>query len=349
MDTSHAHTSYHGIRIFQTQHSVLGTSVVEALQKKFEKQTEGKFANLKLSERAFEEFADGDIKTNNATSVADCDCFIIAQMRNDKSLKYTDFMETCFLTDALLGGRANKVTVIFPQMPGARQDKRKAAREAIHFSTLIKMLRAAGVGRIVTLELHNPATVGYDPHHFENVDMVNFMIKHIERNLKLDWSKTKFGAPDTNAANYVSRYADHFGCDIVILNKQRSLKGESKHTHVIGDPSGYDIVLVDDMFDSVGTMNGGAEALRKKGSLDLYAVGVHPILTRNWLDNLKAANFKQILLTDSCLLRPELLTLPEVTVIHVNKLIAGVIDNLHNGKSLTEYIKGDHQDWVATQ
>jgi len=348
MNTNHSHTTYHGIRIFQTQYSVLGTSVAEALHEKFKEQTEGKFADLKLSERFFEEFADGDIKTNNATSVADCDCFIIAQMRNDKGLKYTDFIETCFLTDALLAGRASKVTVIFPQMPGARQDKRKAPRESIHFSTLIRMLRAAGVDRIVTLELHNPSTVGYDPHHFENVDVVNFMIKHIERNLKLDWTRTKFGAPDTNAANYVSRYAEHFGCDIVIINKQRSLKGESKHTHVIGDVKDYNVVLVDDMFDSVGTMNGGATALREKGALDLYAAGVHPILTRDWYENLKRANFKKILLTDSCILRPELFKLPEVTVIPVNKIIAGVIDNLHNGKSLTEYVKGDHQDWIPS-
>jgi ribose-phosphate pyrophosphokinase len=340
MSTGHKNLNYHQLMIFSLHHDLrFAQGIADILEGKMQKENPFPGRIVTLGQTNHVVFGDGDFKTHQKQSVADADVYIIARCRKGEALRSKDLLETMQLAFSLKQGRANRVTVIFPQMPYTRQDKEKEEREVILFPWLVGILQASGINYITTFEIHNKATVGKDPWGIKNMQTQDFLRQHIRRELNLDWSKVKFVAPDTNAAGYVKDFADHFGSEIVIVNKRRASDGKSEALQIVGDINGYDALIVDDIFDSCGTIVGAAEKMLEAGAHKLYVAGTHFVLTRDWEKNLKRGLFEKIIATDTCIIPSELLKISGVKVLSVKKMIAGVIDNLHNGKSITEFSK----------
>jgi ribose-phosphate pyrophosphokinase len=301
-----------------------------------------KLLKTKLSPVFYKTFSNGEFLVHHAESVRDRDVYIISQPRfGDKENLAYDLDECESLILALKQGEPSRVTVVMPSLPYARQDKSSNHREPVLSQKIPMRLQMAGAYRLVVLKLHNPSS--YNAHAL-TIPMVDvntdaLILKHI-RSKKFDLKKFKIAAPDLGAAPSCRKLAQQLGIpgNIVIINKFRDPKkaNHSETTEVIGDPKGYNIIIPDDMADTCGTAVKALATLKANGAKDVYFVATHAVLSGNAINNLNEAPFSGVWLTDSCLSEEACKKIKKLEIISTAKLIAQVIDNLHNGNSVTE-------------
>jgi len=340
MDGNIKYLNPHKLIIFGLQHDIpYAQSIAAHLEKKLQENHPSKQKHVILGSAKYMMFGDGDFKKHQKHSVAGAHVYIVARCRKGELHRSNDIFETFQLAYSLKQGRAEKVSIIFPQMPYARQDKEKEEREIVGFSLFVDLLKASGADYVATFGIHNPASIAADPLFIKNIQMQDFLIKHIKREFKFDWSRVKVVAPDTNAANTAQKYADALGAaGIVILTKGRSEDGTSEPLQVVGDIEGYHALLIDDMIDSGGTTTDAGEIMLKQGALSVDAVTAHFILTRNWKKNFEKGVFDRIIGTDTCIIPDSLSEVRGTKVLSAKRMIAGVIHNLHNNESITDFV-----------
>lgn len=301
-----------------------------------------KLLKTKLAPSVYKTFSNGEFLTHQAESVRDRDVYIISQPRfGDKEKLSYDLDECESLIFALKQGEPSRITVIMPCLPYARQDKSSNQREPVLSQKVPMRLQMAGAYRLVVLKLHNPSS--YNAHAL-TIPMVDvntdaLIVKHI-RSKNFNLKKFKIAAPDSGAVPSCRKLAQQLGIpgNIVIINKFRDPKkvNYSEITEVIGDPKGYSIIIPDDMADTCGTAVKALGTLKANGAKDIYFVAAHAVLSGDAVNNLNKAPFAGIWFTDSCLSEEARLKIKKLEIISAAKLIAQVIDNLHNGNSVTE-------------
>jgi ribose-phosphate pyrophosphokinase len=202
-------------------------------------------------------------------------------------------------------------------------------------------LQVAGANRIVVLQLHNPSSYNAHPSTIPmvNVDTNDLLIQHI-RSKKFDLNKFKIVAPDLGAAPSCRKLAQKLGIpgNIIVINKFRDPKktNHNEVMEVIGDPKGYHCIIPDDMADTCGTAVKCLDTLKANGAGDVYFFSTHAVLSGGAVDRLNNADFKSVWFTDTCIDENSRKSIKNLEIIPVSKLIAQVIDNLHNGDSVTE-------------
>lgn len=300
-----------------------------------------KLLKNKLAPSVFKAFKDGSFLVHHTDSVRDRDVYIILQPRfgNKETLAY-DLDECESLVYSLKQGEPTRITVVIPCLPYARQDKSSNHREPILSQKIPMRLQMAGAHRLVVLHLHNPSSYNAHPLTIPMVDVnVNeLLIKHI-RSKKFDLNKFKIVAPDLGAAPFARKLAQQLGIpgNIVIINKYRDPKraNNSEIMEVIGDPKGYNCIIPDDMADTCGTAIKCLKTLKENGAKDVYFTATHAVLSGNAVEDLNNAPFSGIWFTDSCISEEDKKKIKKLEIISTAKLIAKIIDNLHNGKSVT--------------
>ena len=305
----------------------------------------GKVAKLlktKLSPIVYREFKNGEFIVHHAESVRDRDVYLIFQPRfgNKENLSY-DLDECESLVFSLSQGEPSRITVVMPSLPYARQDKPSNHREPVLAQKIPMRLQMAGAHRLVVLRLHNPSSYNAHPHTIPMVDVStnDLLVEHI-RSKKFDLNKFKIVSPDLGAAPSCRKLAQKLGIpgNIVIINKFRDPKKISHNEvmEVIGDPKGFNCIIPDDIADTCGTAVKSFKALKEAGAKDVYFAATHAILSNDAVDNLNSVAFTGVWFTDSCLAEENKNKIKNLEVIGTAKLLAKVIDNLHNGDSVTE-------------
>ncbi|MFH1201027.1 MAG: ribose-phosphate diphosphokinase [bacterium] len=301
-----------------------------------------KLLKTQLAPCSYKTFSNGEFLIHHIESVRDRDIYIISQPRfGDKEKLAYDLDECESLILALKQGEPSRVTVIMPCLPYARQDKSSNHREPVLSQKVPMRLQMAGADRIVILKSHNPS--GYNAHTMVipmlDVNTDALLLKHI-RSKNLNLKKFKIAAPDLGAAPSCRKLAQQLGIpgNIVIINKFRDPKkvNHNEIMEVIGDPKKYNIIMPDDMADTCGTAIKALKTLKENGALDVYFTATHAILSGDAIANLNNAPFSGIWFTDSCLSKEARFKIKKLEVISTAKLIAQIIDNLHNGDSVTE-------------
>jgi ribose-phosphate pyrophosphokinase len=268
--------------------------------------------------------------------------YVISQPRfGDKEKLSYDLDECESLVFALKQGEPSRITVIMPCLPYARQDKASNHREPVLSQKVPMRLQTVGAYRIVVVKMHNPSSYNAHPLTIPmvDVDTIDLILNHI-RSKNFDLKKFKIVAPDLGAAPFARKLAQQLGIpgNIVIINKFRDPK-KSNHNEVmevIGDPKGFNCIMPDDMADTCGTAVKCLKTLKENGALDTYFVATHAILSGEAIDSLNEAPFSGVWFTDTCLSEENSKKIKRLEVISTAKLIAQVIDNLHNGNSVTE-------------
>ena len=204
----------------------------------------------------------------------------------------------------------------------------------------VPRLQMAGANRLVVLRLHNPSSYNAHPATIPivDVDTNDLLLKHI-RTKKFDLKKFKIVAPDLGAAPSCRKLAQQLGIpgNIVIINKFRDPKktNNSEVMEVIGDPSGFNCIMPDDIADTCGTAVKSLKTLKENGALDVYFAATHATLSGDAVENLNKAPFAGVWFTDSCI-EGDKGKIKNLEIISTAKLIAQIIDNLHNGESVTQ-------------
>ena len=296
----------------------------------------------KLAPSVFKVFKDGSFLVHHTESVRDRDVYIIIQPRFGSKENLSFDLDECeSLILALRQGEPSRVTVVMPCLPYARQDKSSNHREPVLSQKVPMRLQMAGAHRLVVLKLHNPSSYNAHPLTIPMVDVNTdtLLLNHI-RSKKFDLSKFKVVAPDLGAAPSVRKLSQQLGIpeNIVMINKFRDPKttNQSEVMEVIGDIKGYNAIMPDDIADTCGTAIKALQTLKENGAKDVYFAATHAVLSDDAVENLNKADFTGIWFTDSCLSNENRKKIKKLDVISTSKLIAQVVDNLHNGKSVTQ-------------
>ncbi len=301
-----------------------------------------KFLKTKLSPSAYKVFVDGEFIVHHTESIRDRDVYLIMQPRfGDKEKLSFDLDECESMVFALKQGGPSRVTVVMPCMPYARQDKPSNRREPVLVQKIPMRLQMAGANRLVILRLHNPSSYNAHPLAIPIVDINvdELLLKQI-RAKKFDLKKFKIVAPDLGAAPSCRRLAQQLGIpeNIIIINKVRDPKRANYNEvmEVIGEAKGYNCIIPDDMADTCGTAVKSLLALKENGAKDVYLTATHAILSGDAVKNLNSVPFSGIWFTDSCIREEDRKKIKKLEIIPTGKLLAKIIDNLHNGDSVTE-------------
>ena len=301
-----------------------------------------KLLKTKLAPCSYKSFQNGEFIVHHAESVRDRDVYIIFQPRfGNKEILAYDLDECESLVYALKQGEPSRITVVMPCMPYARQDKPSNHREPVLSKKVPMRLQMAGAYRIVVLRLHNPSSYNAHPLTIPMVDINTneLLIQHI-RSKHFDLKKFKIVAPDLGAAPSCRKLAQQLGIpeNMIIINKFRDPKkaNHNEVMEVIGDSKDFNCIIPDDIADTCGTAVKCLKTLKENGAKDVYFTATHAVLSDDAVKNLNDAPFSGVWFTDSCLSEENRKKIKRLKIISTAKLIAQVIDNLHNGNSVTE-------------
>ncbi|WP_334082292.1 ribose-phosphate pyrophosphokinase [Helicobacter typhlonius] len=284
-----------------------------------------KFLDVSLSKASINRFSDGEISVRIDESVRGKDIFIIQPIcapTND------NLMELLIITDALKRSGANSINAVIPYFGYARQDRKASPRVPISARLVANLIEQSGVHHVITMDLHAGQIQGF----FDiPVDNLYGLIVFADYLRTKSFENPIIASPDIGGVARARYFADKMGMDLVIVDKKREKANESEVMNIIGDVSGKDVILVDDMIDTAGTMCKAADALKERGAKSVMALGTHPVLSGLALERIAKSSLDEVVVTNSIPLRN---SHPKIKVLNVAPLFAEVIRRIYHNESV---------------
>jgi ribose-phosphate pyrophosphokinase len=294
-----------------------------------------------LADMTLRTFANGEVYCRYEESVRGADVFIVQPTcgNTDTGLSANDaLMELMVMVDAAVGGSAHRVIAVTPWYGYSRQDKKSAPREPISARLVARMLEAAGIDRILTMDLHQGQIQGFFQKPCDHMTAM-FMLTQYFSDLGLE--DLVVVAPDAGRVKLNKRFASKIGADLAILNKDRPAQQVAEISYVIGDVAGKTALLVDDIIDTAGTLKAAARAVYDAGARRVYAAATHGIFSGNAWENLAAAGLEQIVVTDTIPLPPG--APDNVRVLSCADLLTSSIRQIFTDGSVSDVFGGENQ------
>ena len=271
-----------------------------------------------------QKFSDGEIGVEYLESIRGQFVFLF-----QSTFAPTDnLMELLLMIDAAKRASAYKVIAVIPYYGYARQDRKDKPRVAIGSKLVANMIVAAGADRIITMDLHAPQIQGYFDIPVDHLDASAIYIPYIE---DLNLSNLTFAAPDVGSANRIREIASYFEVDMVICDKHRRRANEIASMVVIGDVTNRNIVLIDDIVDTGGTLCKSAGLLIEKGASSVRAFCTHPVLSNNAYENIENSVLEELVVCDTIPIKKQV---DKIKVLSVADLFAITIRNAFENKSI---------------
>jgi ribose-phosphate pyrophosphokinase len=283
-----------------------------------------------LSQAHVKTFANGEVYCRYEESVRGADVFIVQPTCGNAAESMT--------TNAAVGGSAHRVIAVTPWYGYSRQDKKSAPREPISARLVARMLEAAGIDRILTMDLHSGQIQGFFQKPCDHMTAL-FMLTQYFDDLGLD--DLVVVAPDAGRVKLNKQFASKLGADLAILNKERPAQQVAEISYVIGDVRDKTALLVDDMIGTAGTLAAAARAVRDAGAKRIYAAATHGNFSGNAWQNLIDADFERIVVTDTITLPPG--APDHVVVLSCADLLTNSIRQIFTDGSVSDVFGGENQ------
>jgi ribose-phosphate pyrophosphokinase len=296
---------------------------------------------VELSDVELKTFANGEVYCRYKESVRGADVFIVQPTCTNEAagLSANDaLMELLEMTDAAVGGSAHRVIAVTPWYGYSRQDKKSAPREPISARLVARMLEAAGIDRILTMDLHSGQIQGFFQKPCDHMTAL-FMLTQYFADLALE--DLVVVSPDVGRVKLNKQFAAKIGADLAILNKERPAQQVAEITYVIGDVADKTALLVDDMIGTAGTLAAAAQAVRDAGARRVYAAATHGNFSGKAWENLAAAGFEQVVVTDTIPLPPG--APDNVRVLSCADLLTNSIRQIFTDGSVSDVFGGENQ------
>jgi ribose-phosphate pyrophosphokinase len=278
-----------------------------------------------LGKISIQRFSDGEIQPVFLESIRGDYVFLVQSTFSPSD----NLMELLLMIDAARRASAYKIIAVIPYYGYARQDRKDKPRVAIGSKLVANLLTAAGADRVITMDLHAPQIQGYFDIPVDHLDSSAIFIPYIQ-NLKLE--NLTFAAPDVGSANRIREMASYFNVEMVICDKHRKRANEISSMVVIGDVTDRDIVLIDDICDTAGTLTKAAKLLKEKGARSVRALCTHPVLSGNAYNNIENSVLEELVVCDTIPLRGQS---SKLKVLSVAELFAIAIKNAYENQSIT--------------
>ena len=289
--------------------------LAEAIAKKF---------GEPLGKVNIQRFSDGEIGVEFQESIRGQFVFLI-----QSTFAPTDnLMELLLMIDAAKRASAYKVIAVIPYYGYARQDRKDRPRVAIGSKLVANMLTAAGADRVVTMDLHAPQIQGYFDIPVDHLDSSAIFIPYIE---SLNLENLTFAAPDVGSANRIREVATYFECEMVICDKHRKRANEIASMVLIGDVADRDVVLIDDICDTGGTLAKSAGLIKEKGAKSVRAFCTHPVLSGKAYENIQNSVLEELVVCDTIPVKP---LCSKIRVVSTAELFAIAIRNALENRSI---------------
>jgi ribose-phosphate pyrophosphokinase len=288
-------------------------------------QTVCEHLDVPLGKAKVEQFSDGEISVQISESVRGRDVFIIQPTSRPVN---DNLMELLVMTDALKRSSANSITAIMPYFGYARQDRKAAPRVPITAKLVANLIETSGVDRLVTIDLHAGQIQGFFDKPVDNLYGSILFVDYVKaKNLP----NPIVASPDIGGVARARHFAEKLGLDLVIVDKKREKANVSEVMNIIGDVEGRDVIMIDDMVDTAGTMVKAAEVLKKRGATSVMACATHAVLSGPAHDRLRKGELDELIITDSIPLREEN---EKITVLSTAPLFAEVIRRVYHNESV---------------
>ncbi|MFK7831897.1 MAG: ribose-phosphate pyrophosphokinase [Winogradskyella sp.] len=280
---------------------------------------------VKLGKVITSTYSDGEFQPSYEESIRGTRVFIIGSTHPGPK----NLMEMLLMIDAAKRASARHVTAVLPYFGWARQDRKDKPRVPIAAKLVAKMLEAAGATRIITMDLHADQIQGFFEKPVDHLFASTIFLPYL-KSLNLD--NLTIASPDMGGSKRAYAYSKALQSDVVICYKQREKANVISHMELIGDVTGKNVVLVDDMVDTAGTLTKAADLMMERGALSVRAICTHPILSGSAYDKLEASKLEELIVTNSIPLKQES---KKLRVLSCANLFAEVMYNVHHNESIS--------------
>jgi ribose-phosphate pyrophosphokinase len=273
----------------------------------------------------FSRYSDGEFQPSFEETVRGVRIFIVGSTHPSSE----NLMEMLLILDAAKRASARHITAVMPYFGWARQDRKDKPRVPIGAKLIAKLLESAGATRIITMDLHADQIQGFFEKPVDHLYASTIFLPHIVDSLKL--SNLTIASPDMGGSKRAYAYSKFLGSDVVICYKQREKANIISHMELIGNVEGKNVILVDDMVDTAGTLTKAADLMKERGAVSVRAICTHALLSGDAYDKIEKSQLEELIVTDSI---PPKVSHPKVKVLSCAPLFADVMKNVHFNQSI---------------
>ena len=284
------------------------------------------FYGLPLGDKTTQRFMDGEMQPVINESVRGCKVFFIQSTFSPPE----NLLELLLLIDAAKRASAGYITAVIPYFGYARQDRKDKPRVPISAKLIATLLEAAGANRVMVMDFHADQIQGFFDIPVDHLKSEAIFIPWLRKNIPMD--NVIFASPDVGGVKRARSYAKYFARDLVICDKERKRANEVESMTIIGDVEGADVILVDDIIDTAGTMCRAADLIMEKGAKSVKAICAHPVLSGKAYENVEKSSIEKIIVCDTIPLKKES---KKIEVLSTAKLFARAIRNIHENRSIS--------------
>ena len=270
-------------------------------------------------------YSDGEFQPSYEESIRGTRIFVIASTNPGPE----NLMELLLMLDAAKRASARHITAVIPYFGWARQDRKDKPRVPIAAKLVAKMLETAGATRIITMDLHADQIQGFFEKPVDHMFASTIFLPYLQ-SLNLD--NLTIASPDMGGSKRAYAYSKALASDVVICYKQRAKANVISHMELIGDVTGKNVVLVDDMVDTAGTLTKAADLMMERGALSVRAICTHPILSGNAYERIENSKLEELITTDSIRVAQKS---SKIRVLSCADLFADVMKKVHNNESIS--------------
>lgn len=285
---------------------------------------------VELGGATVKSFSDGEIWVQIEENVRGNDVFVIQSTCTpaDRHL-----LELILMIDALKRASGDRITAVIPYYGYARQDRKDRSRVPISAKVVASMLERSGADRVLTLDLHAAQIQGFFDVPVDHLFSAPVMIEHFRNNV--DLSNLLVVSPDAGGVERARAFAKRLEAPLAIIDKRRDQPNVTEVMNIIGEVSGLDCLIVDDLIDTAGTLVKATEALLNAGAKSVTACATHAVLSGPAVERITNSRLKEVVFSDSIPLRPEAAACGKIRVLSVARLLARAIQSIHEETSVS--------------
>ncbi len=292
------------------------------------------YLGIKAGAVNIEPFPDTEKHIKLEDDVRGRDCFVV---QSTCAPVDENLMELLIYLDCLRRASAARITAVIPYFGYARQDRKDEGRVPITAKLVANIITTAGANRVLSLDLHAAQLQGFFDIPVDHLTAEPVLVKYLRSRKVSDLTVV---APDVGNMKTASRYASALGGELATIRKHRVNGSEVECDEIIGDVSGRNIVMCDDIISTAGTMCQAAKLVKKKGAKSIIAGATHGVLAGKALERIKAAPFDEVIVTDTIPLNDEIKSLKNIKVLTVSELLGEAIKRIHKNESISSMFNG---------
>jgi ribose-phosphate pyrophosphokinase len=287
-------------------------------------------------------FANGEIYVKFEESVRGADVFLVQSTSRPVN---DSLMELLIMINAAKLASAHRITAVIPWYGYSRQDKKSAPREPITAKLIADLLSAAGVDRVLTMDLHAGQVQGFFGVPVDHMTALPMFVDDFRERVYQGevTERLVVVSPDAGRAKLANHFAERLGATLAVLTKQRPDHNEAEITLLIGDVEGRAAILIDDMIDTAGTLCAGAKVVADAGATRIFAAATHGLLSGRAVERLRESVIEQVVISDTVPLPPEAADSDLFRVLSVDRILADSVHNVFCDESVSAIFAGENQ------